>query len=124
MGGGGTLGRIGMGVVTGVASELDRAGIGAGAGLSGKVGTSLGGGGKGGKNGGPTPPDFAGMAEQQGASAHIDQNGPLGSTGWTQGADGRWTPAVRSRGGPRSEASRTAIETAMGVVALTRAYRR
>lgn len=88
---GGTAKRVGMGIATGGASELDRAGIGFGAGLTGKIGTSLSGGGKGGKNGAPATPDFTGAANEQSRLSRNDVNGAFGGASWSQGPDGRWT---------------------------------
>lgn len=54
-------------------------------------------GGKGGQA--PSAPDFAGAANAQANSGHINQNGPFGSTGWTQGPDGRYTQNTQLAGG-------------------------
>ena len=54
-------------------------------------------GGKGG--GGPTAPDFTSAVNAQAASGHINQTNPFGSTGWTQGPDGRWTQNTQFSGG-------------------------
>lgn len=83
---GGTAKRVGAGLLTGGASELDRAGIGFTAGLTGKPGSSS----KGGKNGGPTPPDFAAAAQEQARTSRNDVNGAFGGATWQQTPDGRW----------------------------------
>lgn len=72
---GGAAGTIGLGGALG--------------GAGGAAAGALGGGGKG--KGAPSTPDFAKMAEQQANSGRINQTNPFGSTGWTQGPDGRWT---------------------------------
>ena len=52
-----------------------------------------------GGKGAPKAPDFAGAAEAQAQSGHVNQANPFGSTGWSQGPDGRWTQNTQLSGG-------------------------
>ena len=70
-----------------IAKGLDTVGIGPKQGFQALSGQGTGGKG----SGGPQTPDFAGAAQAQAASGHVNQTGPFGSTGWTQGPDGRWS---------------------------------
>src|SRR5512146_626963 len=47
--------------------------------------------GKGGKGGGPQPPDFAAAAETQARTSRNDVNGMFGGAKWSQTPDGRWS---------------------------------
>ena len=74
---GDTLKRVGMGVATGGASELNPL-VGAGANAAvDKIG-----GGSGGKKSSPAPPDFGALADKQTAANRPDQSNPFGSTTW------------------------------------------
>lgn len=81
---GGNAGKIGLGGALGGLG-------GAGAAMAGGKGS-----------GAPSAPDFAGMAERQAASGHVNQTNPFGSTSWMQGPDGRWTQNT-SLTGPTTE---------------------
>lgn len=86
MGGGADWKRIGAGVMTGGASEGLRNMRG-----NGWVQDAAGGLTGGGKNGGPSTPDFTGAANEQARLSRNDVNGAFGGASWSQGPDGRWS---------------------------------
>lgn len=74
---GDTLKRVGMGVATGGASELNPL-----AGAAANAGVDKLSGGSGGKKSAPAPPDFGALADKQTAANRPNQSNPFGSTTW------------------------------------------
>lgn len=87
----GDVGKIGLGIATGGLSTV-ATGI---PGAPGMLGSGL----AGGKDGGPTPPDFTAAANEAAKQSKVNTSNPFSSSSWSQGPDGRWSQSTQLGGG-------------------------